>query len=674
MLSKQAANMQIAVHEWPLPSGEGYARAAVFALCVPAVFALWRDATYVIRAYLCNHRAIYDSELRLLRQMPMLHDYSSGIESRLQLASRHHLFSKSHYKEQSVAKATTESILVNHGATYILADSCKSAIASVMSEPLVVRALCTPQLGQKLECIQSYIADTRHTSNEVLCRKDEGQGHISEREYIAYGHMRAGPRLQWPNILRQLVSASMDLRKEESELFVTQSIWQLQEESLDVHHEAYQPDFRRQLSQALNEVVSAHEENWQAASVMRICTYVALRLLDLRQDLEDSTDLLSVLNRCRACIDRWIVILRSHLCSTASEDEETMRSQIFQLAIDQACTLDLPIELFDRILATDCQAVTFFFKGLILARDYRPLGLFDASSSASSVRLAHRICRLVQRYRTRVENYILNDGTGLNLAINDVWKCRVNIEKWGLCRSGWMSATDEPFTSKGHSRSVIHFDILTGELRRNGRHLSRLPAEYEDHSTYIRLLGSRAIEVAVSEDSRFEYSSRELLKGRRLFFKLQDDVLTIMVSCNEDELFLVPVEALQSYLPRALVEPFVHFYCPANRTTFFRRLENAFEDGVAEWSIERGEPLSEIFHVQSGEWGVSSVLGPILLGWLDVCFEHWILPRTSLCLRKTKLSTYGSRDLSCASRCAMESRPLSRTTGLGCKWIPIKNA
>lgn len=45
-LKNQATNLKISIHEWPLPTNENQAKAAVFELEIPKTFLNWREATY----------------------------------------------------------------------------------------------------------------------------------------------------------------------------------------------------------------------------------------------------------------------------------------------------------------------------------------------------------------------------------------------------------------------------------------------------------------------------------------------------------------------------------------------------------------------------------------------------------------------------------------------------
>ena len=47
-VKNSAENLEITVHEWPLPESELEARSAVFELDVPTVIAKWRDVTYTL--------------------------------------------------------------------------------------------------------------------------------------------------------------------------------------------------------------------------------------------------------------------------------------------------------------------------------------------------------------------------------------------------------------------------------------------------------------------------------------------------------------------------------------------------------------------------------------------------------------------------------------------------
>lgn len=89
-LNRQAHSMKISIHEWPLPSRDLEARAAVFELKVPNTVSKWRDMTYRILVDILSpelSRPPIPDKVYTLRAFIGVQRYIQNYPPRLQLAS-----------------------------------------------------------------------------------------------------------------------------------------------------------------------------------------------------------------------------------------------------------------------------------------------------------------------------------------------------------------------------------------------------------------------------------------------------------------------------------------------------------------------------------------------------------------------------------------------------------
>ncbi|RYP54802.1 hypothetical protein DL769_010286 [Monosporascus sp. CRB-8-3] len=86
--------------------------------------------------------------------------------------------------------------------------------------------------------------------------------------------------------------------------------------------------------------------------------------------------------------------------------------------------------------------------------------------------------------------------------------------------------TSQSATTTESSGLPVSLNLLDGSLLVNGRPLSRLPKEFEDHPTYARLFGTQILEIVPSEFPSMDFSAARKQKGWVVHFAMIGDVLT----------------------------------------------------------------------------------------------------------------------------------------------------
>ncbi|RYP49659.1 hypothetical protein DL768_004701 [Monosporascus sp. mg162] len=81
-------------------------------------------------------------------------------------------------------------------------------------------------------------------------------------------------------------------------------------------------------------------------------------------------------------------------------------------------------------------------------------------------------------------------------------------------------------TTTESSGLPVSINLLDGSLLVNGRPLSRLPKEFQDHPTYARLFGTQILEVVPSELPLMDFSAARKQKGWVVHFGMIGDGLT----------------------------------------------------------------------------------------------------------------------------------------------------
>ena len=84
-----------------------------------------------------------------------------------------------------------------------------------------------PMKAPETLALQEYLGNTTHTSNEALAIYTPGYCGLSSHEFLAFAHLRSGGSLQWFNILRELRSRTLDVRRQEVYLLFAQAATQV---------------------------------------------------------------------------------------------------------------------------------------------------------------------------------------------------------------------------------------------------------------------------------------------------------------------------------------------------------------------------------------------------------------------------------------------------------------
>jgi hypothetical protein len=176
-------------------------------------------------------------------------------------------FSRAHYKEQKMSIATVDSICVNNGLRCEMYDTKLGDRTSAFLGTSDIRSKCTFELPKgRYRTLQHYIEGTTHSSNEVLASQCQCPDGLTQHEFYSFGSLRAGHRLQWRNIARELVEQTLNFNHSEISLLVCQSIWQIgpsisSSTLRESHADLTEFDFAQSLLSALNAALSRVESN-----------------------------------------------------------------------------------------------------------------------------------------------------------------------------------------------------------------------------------------------------------------------------------------------------------------------------------------------------------------------------------------------------------------------------
>lgn len=502
-LKSNAEKLSIDVHEWPLPSKDLQAKAAVFELDVPIDLREWRDATYGLLVDILSVKHDVSSSGRsgsargtmipLCAYLGLSEFAKSGV-GRVQLASNTKPFINSHYKSVEVSRASEASICVNNGLNYQLHDSIRQKWTDELLGCCDIRVKCTLKLPAGLyEKLQFALDNTSHTSNEIIASQAECPALLTMHEYYAFGTLRSGSRLQWRNIARELTACVLNFNCQEVHSLLTQAAWQAGPISGNVCRESHvdleEEDFGRSLLSVLNNAVDAIEGNWQ--SVIAARTFVALtsRLLSLCTSDDVRNGCFLFLRRVRAMLLCWSRKLGQKLQKGQEEEEELKRLSTRTLEMALTCygTFDVDLSHLPALVGSN-EDIADVIECSIIVHDRCP-AVIDHLPSPIKILLG-RQQRLACLLEPKLREMITDSPCGLDSTIGRFWMGYNPRSPWTALitpSERWLmtkTSRDTDFLSIS-----VHYSLLDGTLLVNGSPLTRLPHSYEAHPTFRRLFG-----------------------------------------------------------------------------------------------------------------------------------------------------------------------------------------
>ncbi|KAL1647101.1 hypothetical protein SLS58_002872 [Diplodia intermedia] len=323
-------NMRIDVDEWPLPADEVQAQAVVFELDCPVGFSAWRDATWLIVQDLGRAKQVPGSDvLQLLLEYPPLSlRASEKREQIITLASDTKSFLKSHYRDQRVPVAF-ERIAVNNGLQYGLLDKRTECWVQDQSLPPSFDRYCISSLPNgPYSNLQDFVDTTTRTPNESLAAQQQCHPGITAHEFLAFSSLRAGERIQWLNILRELGSADLSFNAAEVHVLIRQAALQAGSRAehtvlREAHVPFEDPNFCAKLIGLLDAHLSNITSNWREQSRLATIALLGLRTLALSSDPTTTCLATQLLRKVRKVALGWCRDISNgiHECKTDAESE-----------------------------------------------------------------------------------------------------------------------------------------------------------------------------------------------------------------------------------------------------------------------------------------------------------------------------------------------------------------
>jgi hypothetical protein len=502
-LDREAARLSVDVHEWPLPEDEILSRFVVFELRLPEAFGVWRDATFSLaRRYTSVKPITSPDPVPVLHKYPALSAYfkANSTVQQLTIASVTKSFLVSHYRCKKFP-CNEDDVIKKNGLRFNLFDtSSRGWITPSVFIPMSIREQCTPSLppGPYVHLAWS-IAGTKHTPNMVIARQSECPAVITYHEWDAFGHLRAGNRIQWRNMMLELVRGTLTLGDPAAYLLFRQAAWQAEmalssdnnmgsQPRREAHLDLSKAEFGQEILSVLCERFTHISANWQEGWTVSILSVVACRLFSLSDDEKVKEDVRNFMVPLRDTLSGWLKqvlrLMKSQAADITTEGRNELRDRVIQLAVSCRSTYMLDDEIA-RILR-DSNALTLFIDSAIVLQSIIPPNI---SSLPSPLRyMVERDMMLsaevVNLLRTAINsnNFSLDDAIRRNL-----WQGfrRDPCVPWEHVGDSWVTSQT---SSKGNSHvCYVYFNLYDGSFLVDGKTIGGLPKNILGHSLFQTL-------------------------------------------------------------------------------------------------------------------------------------------------------------------------------------------
>ncbi|CAH0002510.1 unnamed protein product [Clonostachys byssicola] len=609
-LVKQAADMEIQIHEWPLPSDPVSAKSVIFELDIPSGFRHWRDATYFLRKRVLgplNNAGVSNPVYsQLLNEYQALTRFRSrDSEHRYQRvtpASTTKPNAVTHRSGKKISESREDQICLSNGMSWSYFDTGKKTFIGNIGPDIRIAEDCTFLVSSPLQTFlyRPWDSPDGLGPNTVIASQSLCPDHLSLDEFKALCSLPMGHKIIWENLLREFAMPSVDWRKVETALFVLQISHQTGPFSFDSdlrssHMGLEDEVLVEQLVSKMDQSLSRLKENWESVPAVATLTMITARLLSLTRGASIQL-CLSFLSSCREICFKWLQTLRKKITSTRDATSlQGLTRRILQAAL--ACTQSYDIDAaYLEMTLEDSEDLSRFIQCCIAIQEYYGKPKDKTNQSETSFldclilryrRLLFRTKRILMRQVTSQEN------KGLDSAIARIWPSykRSRGDHWTEQASCWLNTTTS--NQEGTVKVQVHYNVITAELLVKGLPLGRLPPNYEAHKDYTILFGHSSVDVMPSAEAGMRFSTRCSIQGHQihLCYDSQQDDLGVRACKEGDSWELVPSRLFEKHFPKHFVDEHVHWYNTAKGVVEFRPHSQPWMLGESFWTMHKQECL-----------------------------------------------------------------------------------
>jgi hypothetical protein len=246
-----------------------------------------------------------------------------------------------------------------------------------------MRRLCSMEITPDgpYKPLQFSISGTAHTSNEVIASQGTCSMSITLHDYEAFGHLRAGHKLQWRNMLKELRRGVLSISHRDVHVLFLHALWQAEAKSesntwrREAHTDAAGSAFGLEALSEMTDLLDKIESNWTWSYACGTLVAMAARILSLASGQDVQSAAIVFLKRARNVAHQWLKEITGDVSSGPSADA-TVQKQMQVLLVAMVCCSTFNVEeaLVDRVfepaqdisLLVECRSLIYMSKPLDL--------------------------------------------------------------------------------------------------------------------------------------------------------------------------------------------------------------------------------------------------------------------------------------------------------------------
>ncbi|PVF94402.1 hypothetical protein CPB86DRAFT_800496 [Serendipita vermifera] len=589
-LKAAALGLRIAPIEEPLPEDSEQANGIVFELRCPQPIAAWRDAVTRI-LQIDNPDENLKPELHFLSRYDPLHQFfrSAYSSHRICIASSSKPISMSHYGDEKPVPAIQNQVILKNAGHFALFDALRRQWIKVGEFP-DLKPQSTLRLEDAYKSLQLYVDSTLHTSNEVIAAQYQCPIDMSMDEYMAFGQLRSGDRLQWRNIARALRTQSLNFSECSVYFLILQAIWQAGPMDVDSlhrrrHSDIMDQDFCEEVLKELQHTLHSMKDNWTQGLFLACIVALTLRIHNFVQSEVPRRYALTILMEVRHIAFGWMSALRKSFSEQRRTNDQRKRALIAASLVLRS-TFDTETRGNSRIFSTDQDIIWYLYAGVVISGQ-------DVKSLPSGIQLlAHRDRRISWRLYPQLSKICAARSMILHQVVSLKWDYSISGSSWiPLTSPGerWWCSTIYQGTKE---QQVVHLNIIDGTLLVQGRTFDRLPADYMNHLVYKTLFTSEVTpffscsficilkllegieDIRYSRMKGMDYEGHYHGHEVHLLLKGQDLIIRHRQDRHVEE--FIPSHVFKGDLPSNLIDVNHHWYLEGSKTIEIRAERRAW--------------------------------------------------------------------------------------------------
>lgn len=588
--AREAANIKIDKHEWPLPDIEVHLMAVLFELGAPEEIVLWRDTTWYLVQEVGRTTTVQgDMPKQQLLSYPDLRKHAQHTTRRITIASSVKPMNKAHYFK---AGLVIDEIFVKNAMNFRMNDSAKAAVwtSEQTATPSLKQYCKSKLLAGGGGHVHQQVNGTTHTQNSVIASHSACPIDMGAHEYILFGTLRSGERLQYINVLAALMSSEIDLNSPLTALLflhATSQVGMLARMETDYLRESQveltKLSFCRALVKALATRFAAIETNWKEATAAGVLLELALKICSLVSACSDECT--ALLQRIRRASIQWIRQLADlHAKKRGASDVQVSLGDISRQMV-KCCILTRRTYDLDHCLQSTLCFTSVAAEDYIEASIYLHDHLNQQSKADHDVKLHSDI--LDDSYKARLFqrpllSWLAANSSAISRGIQRFWQSASFDLRWKTTHQSDTSWLENKCLSKS-----VHFNLATGNLLVCGRPLSRLPNEYRVNVLYRSIFGDLDLDVFTADVEDMEYMSRTLFEGHQVYLGMRDGVLLIRSQLESKKFEALLGDKFLEDLPTLLVKDSIPWMDLDDGTVAFRSSQNPWKTCNSDWVLRR---------------------------------------------------------------------------------------